>query len=348
MEPQLSPQLKGVVIITLPPADNPSLGKTITAFTLSDSAPTPTQQTHQDPQIPIQSPPPPPNPQLQLSHRKTLFGSPRIRLGFLGISLIVLILWVSASPNTSYELRNSDDDDDQKPDSFIFPLYPKSGFRGMSREDIELKLGRFVRRDSVNFGEKFDDGMKQKKEAKLVSTESKIEAAAILPVRGNIYPDGLYFTYMLVGSPPKPYFLDVDTGSDLTWLQCDAPCTSCAKCDYEIEYADQSSSMGVLAMDEIHLMVANGSLTKSTVVFGCAYDQKGILLNSLAKTDGILGLSRAHVSLPSQLASRGIINNVVGHCLAADAVGGGYIFLGDGFVPHGQMAWVPMLNSPST
>ncbi|PSR89214.1 Aspartyl protease [Actinidia chinensis var. chinensis] len=191
---------------------------------------------------------------------------------------------------------------------------------------------------------------------------------------------------MLVGSPPKPYFLDVDTGSDLTWLQCDAPCTSCAKgahplykptngkiipskdplcvevqrnqmtgycetchqCDYEIEYADQSSSMGVLAMDEIHLMVANGSLTKSTVVFGCAYDQKGILLNSLAKTDGILGLSRAHVSLPSQLASRGIINNVVGHCLAADAVGGGYMFLGDGFVPHGQMAWVPMLNSPST
>ena len=45
-------------------------------------------------------------------------------------------------------------------------------------------------------------------------------------------------------------------------------CETCHQCDYEIEYADQSSSMGVLAMDEIHLMVANGSLTKSTVVFG--------------------------------------------------------------------------------
>lgn len=32
---------------------------------------------------------------------------------------------------------------------------------------------------------------------------------------------------MNIGNPPKPYFLDVDSGSDLTWLQCDAPCRSC-------------------------------------------------------------------------------------------------------------------------
>ena len=34
---------------------------------------------------------------------------------------------------------------------------------------------------------------------------------------------------MNIGNPPRPYFLDVDTGSDLTWLQCDAPCISCNK-----------------------------------------------------------------------------------------------------------------------
>lgn len=79
----------------------------------------------------------------------------------------------------------------------------------------------------------------------------------------------------------------------------------------------------------------------------CAYDQQGVVLNSLTKTDGILGLSRAKVSLPSQLASQGVINNVIGHCLTADAGGGGYMFLGDDFVPHGQMKWVPMLNLPS-
>lgn len=33
---------------------------------------------------------------------------------------------------------------------------------------------------------------------------------------------------MLIGAPAKLYYLDMDTGSDLTWLQCDAPCRSCA------------------------------------------------------------------------------------------------------------------------
>lgn len=79
----------------------------------------------------------------------------------------------------------------------------------------------------------------------------------------------------------------------------------------------------------------------------CAYDQQGLLLNTLAKTDGILGLSGAKVSLPSQLASKGIIKNVVGHCLTTNASGGGYMFLGDDFVPHWGMSWIPMLRSPS-
>ena len=38
-----------------------------------------------------------------------------------------------------------------------------------------------------------------------------------------------YYVTMNIGNPAKPYFLDVDTGSDLTWLQCDAPCQSCNK-----------------------------------------------------------------------------------------------------------------------
>ncbi|KAK9278806.1 hypothetical protein L1049_028385 [Liquidambar formosana] len=255
----------------------------------------------------------------------------------------------------------------------------------MSQKGIELKLGRFVEVDSPTVVATIDDGFKFPKMNKLVSSVVAADSSTLLPVRGDIYPNGLYFTYMLVGTPPRPYFLDVDTGSDLTWVQCNAPCSSCAKgshplyeptkskilpskhslcvevqrnnrigycetcqqCDYEIKYADRSSSMGVLVRDELHLKLVNGSLTKSDVVFGCAYDQQGLLLNSLEKTDGILGLSRAKVSLPSQLASQGIINNVVGHCLTTRTGGGGYMFLGDDFVPNWGMAWVPMLNSPS-
>ncbi|KAK4766085.1 hypothetical protein SAY87_007727 [Trapa incisa] len=79
----------------------------------------------------------------------------------------------------------------------------------------------------------------------------------------------------------------------------------------------------------------------------CAYDQQGLLLNSLEKTDGILGLSRSIVSLPSQLASIGVINNVVGHCHTSDAIVGGYMFLGDEFMPNWGMHWIPMLSSPT-
>lgn len=43
----------------------------------------------------------------------------------------------------------------------------------------------------------------------------------------NLYR--MYYVTMNIGNPAKPYYLDVDTGSDLTWLQCDAPCVSCSK-----------------------------------------------------------------------------------------------------------------------
>ncbi|XP_028772193.1 aspartyl protease APCB1-like, partial [Neltuma alba] len=170
------------------------------------------------------------------------------------------------------------------------------------------------------------------------------------------------------------------------WIQCDAPCRSCAKgahllykpargstvaptdslctevqknqrhgnhdnfqqCDYEIEYADHSSSMGVLVRDYLHLVTTNGSKANLNLVFGCGYDQEGLLLNTLAKTDGIMGLSRAKVSLPFQLASKGIIKNVVGHCLSNHEAGGGYLFLGDDFVPYWGMTWAPMVNVLTT
>jgi hypothetical protein len=48
-------------------------------------------------------------------------------------------------------------------------------------------------------------------------------------------------------------------------------CESCQQCDYEIHYADQSSSLGVLARDELHLIMENGSWTNLNVVFGYCF-----------------------------------------------------------------------------
>jgi hypothetical protein len=39
----------------------------------------------------------------------------------------------------------------------------------------------------------------------------------------------LYYVTIRLGNPAKEYFLDMDTGSELTWLQCDVPGAHCAK-----------------------------------------------------------------------------------------------------------------------
>ncbi|KAJ6791078.1 aspartic proteinase Asp1-like [Iris pallida] len=204
-------------------------------------------------------------------------------------------------------------------------------------------------------------------------------SSAVFPLIGNVYPHGLYYASMLIGNPAKPYFLDVDTGSDLTWLQCDAPCVSCSKgphpyyrpaksrlvpcehelcvslhrstgekhvchspsqCDYEITYADNWSSLGVLLQDSFTLRLANTSILHPLLAFGCGYDQQGEGANAPSPTDGVLGLGSGGSSIISQLRDQGVTKNVIGHCLSRR--GGGYLFFGDDLVPSAGMRWARM------
>lgn len=56
-----------------------------------------------------------------------------------------------------------------------------------------------------------------------------------MPLKWNVFsnfffPICRYYSVSLsIGNPPKLFELDIDTGSDLTWVQCDAPCTGCTK-----------------------------------------------------------------------------------------------------------------------
>lgn len=241
--------------------------------------------------------------------------------------------------------------------SFLLPLYPKAGDGP----------------GGVKTGAEDDAA---------AGARAGVNSTVVLPVRGNVFPDRQYYTSIYIGNPPRPFFLDIDTGSDLTWIQCDAPCTNCAKgphplykpgkgkiipprdsfcqelqgnqnycdtckqCDYEITYADRSSSVGVLARDNMQLIAADGERENLDFVFGCAYDQQGKLLSSPANTDGILGLSNTAISLPTQLANQKIISNVFGHCITTDPSSGGYMFLGDDYIPRWGMTWVPIRNGP--
>ncbi|XP_042509561.1 aspartic proteinase Asp1-like [Macadamia integrifolia] len=215
------------------------------------------------------------------------------------------------------------------------------------------------------------------KQATLSPTQNAA-SSLLFRIGGNVYPDGLYYVTFNIGNPPKPYYLDFDTGSDLTWLQCDAPCQQtqhcdkaphplykpnindivlckeqiCAsldskvcnnpndQCDYSITYADQSSSLGVLIRGVFPLRFTDGSVHTPRLAFGCGYDQQSPSMGSVRPTDGILGLSNGGVSIISQLKIQGLTKNVIGHCLSG--LGGGYLFFGDDFVPSSGVVWTPL------
>ncbi|GMH22256.1 hypothetical protein Nepgr_024099 [Nepenthes gracilis] len=205
-------------------------------------------------------------------------------------------------------------------------------------------------------------------------------STAVFPVGGGIYPDGHFYARVNIGQPPKPYYLDIDTGSDLTWVQCDAPCVNCPKgphspykprnnvmqckdpfcafithhpnfpchnpsdqCDYVIEYADHGSSTGVLVKDNVPIQLTNGSVLYPALFFGCGYDQDIQGSSHPPFLDGVLGLANGKSSILSQLHDIGVVRNVAGHCFSHN--GGGYLFLGDDLVPSSGIVWAPMLQN---
>ncbi|KAH0750874.1 hypothetical protein KY290_030106 [Solanum tuberosum] len=210
----------------------------------------------------------------------------------------------------------------------------------------------------------------------------KSGSSLVFPLAGNVYPIGYYQVTLEVGQPPKPYFFDIDTGSDLTWLQCDAPCAKCTpaphhlykphrnvvtckdpvctslhwpenhpchdpneQCDYEVAYADSGSSLGVLVKDTFPLRFTNGSIAAPHLIFGCGYSQEVPASTHTPFTDGVLGLAYGKSSIVSQLSGLGLIRNVVGHCLSGQ--GGGFLFFGDDVLPSSGIAWRPIEQTSS-
>lgn len=328
---------------------------------------------------------------LKLQHEKDGLISPQIDRKFtsrcisslLFLSLITFFLWqlalsslptnendINSQPSMAYSMSSKllvSSSLNSSLTSQSIPAYPN--------HPTPHSIAKLVQRDVLR-NEKVGN------EA-VANDDVEEKSTTVFPIRGDVYPNGLYYVNLRVGNPPKEYFLDVDTGSDLTWLQCDAPCTSCAKgphplykprktnlvkcneplcsvvqaggtigcqggssqCDYEIRYADGGSSLGVLVSDKMILLLTNGSLTQTKAVFGCGYDQQGSLAKSPASTDGVLGLSSSRVSLPSQWAEQGLIKNIIAHCIPSN--GAGYLFFGDKLLPSQGITWAPMLGKPS-
>ncbi|XP_031120542.1 aspartic proteinase CDR1-like [Ipomoea triloba] len=143
---------------------------------------------------------------------------------------------------------------------------------------------------------------------------------------------GAYVMKYSIGTPPFETYGIVDTGSDVTWTQCE-PCIECfwqslpvfdpkhsksyktASCDsdacalvgssvgacsdqnvcqYNLTYGDSSKSVGDVAIDTVTI----GDASFKNVVFGCGHQNSGTFLGNAS---GIVGLGNSDISIVKQL-----------------------------------------------
>ncbi|KAJ4806274.1 Eukaryotic aspartyl protease family protein [Rhynchospora pubera] len=91
-----------------------------------------------------------------------------------------------------------------------------------------------------------------------------------------------------------------------------------ADCTYIMEYADESTSSGTIMQDDLSLIKQDlpSDIVKLPIVFGCGEYQTGNM-----PPNGIMGLSVSNISVPSILASNGLISDSFSMCFGMDGYG---------------------------
>ncbi|AQK57815.1 Eukaryotic aspartyl protease family protein [Zea mays] len=106
----------------------------------------------------------------------------------------------------------------------------------------------------------------------------RLLAAADLPLGGLGLPTdtGLYYTEIKLGTPPKHYYVQVDTGSDILWVNC----ITCEQCPHKSGlgldltlYDPKASSTGSMVMCDQAFCAATfgGKLPKCGANVPCEY-----------------------------------------------------------------------------
>ncbi|KAK7407567.1 hypothetical protein VNO78_09520 [Psophocarpus tetragonolobus] len=147
-------------------------------------------------------------------------------------------------------------------------------------------------------------------------------------VSGTSQGSGEYFLRVGIGKPSSQAYVVLDTGSDVSWIQC-APCSECYQqsdpifdpvlsssyspihcdapqcksldlsecrngtCLYEVSYGDGSYTVGEFATETVTL----GSAEVSGVAIGCGHNNEGLFVGAA----GLLGLGGGKLSFPAQV-----------------------------------------------
>ena len=129
---------------------------------------------------------------------------------------------------------------------------------------------------------------------------------------------------------------DPELSSTYHAVKCNIDCTcddNQEQCVYERQYAELSTSSGVLSED----LLSFGDLSElapQRAVFGCENAETGDLYSQHA--DGIMGLGSGDLSVVDQLVDRGVISDSFSLCYGGMDIGGGAMVLG-GITPPADM-----------
>ncbi|KAK4773941.1 hypothetical protein SAY87_028960 [Trapa incisa] len=109
-------------------------------------------------------------------------------------------------------------------------------------------------------------------------------------------------------------------------------------CPYQVIYASNgTSSTGVLVNDFLHLVTDDdqGKLVDANITFGCGRIQTGSFLKG-GPPNGLLGLGMTDISVPSILASQGLISNSFSMCFGSKDIVGRISFGDKGSPAQGE------------
>ncbi|XP_030544011.1 aspartyl protease family protein At5g10770-like [Rhodamnia argentea] len=202
----------------------------------------------------------------------------------------------------------------------------------------------------------------------------KASAATSLPAKSGItVGTGNYIVTIGLGTPKKDLTLIFDTGSPLTWTQCE-PCegscytqsdpifdpsqsssygnisctsTACSQlvdsgcsgstCLYSIQYGDQSSSVGFFATEKL-------TISQTDIVdnfeFGCSENNHGLF----GRASGLIGLSDDKISIVEQTAAK--YGKYFSYCLPSSSSSIGHLTFGKDGEASSSVSFTPLSTVP--
>ncbi|KAI4350890.1 hypothetical protein L6164_005296 [Bauhinia variegata] len=218
--------------------------------------------------------------------------------------------------------------------SFSVQLHPRETLLNAQNQNYKSLVLARLDRDSArvkSLNTKLQVALNHVNRSDLRPTETELQPEELsTPVSSGIgQGSGEYFTRVGVGQPAKPFYMVLDTGSDVNWLQC-KPCTDCYqqtdpvfdpsasssyspvtcdsqqcssldasscrndKCLYQVSYGDGSFTVGEYITETLSFG-NTGSISR--VPMGCGHDNEGLFVGAA----GLLGLGGGSLSLTSQI-----------------------------------------------